>query len=190
MKYRILFPACVALLVISIIINILQARSIWTSQEDLDSATGKAGVARGAQVPLEFGARALDGKWVTIRFSSEPNPTVLYVLRPSCVWCRRNSESINALARQASSRFRIIGLSLSDDGLKSFVEDHHVTFPVYTGLSYDTIKSLGIVGTPETIVISPAATVLEAWTGAYVGAHRLLAEKVFSIRLAETVPST
>jgi len=94
-------------------------------------------------------------------------PTVLYVFRPSCIWCARNEGSIHALSRGASKRFRFIGVSLTSDGLAEFLTAHQFEFPVVTNLAPNVRAQYKLTGTPETIVVSPAGRVLKVWSGAY-----------------------
>src|SRR6267142_1292365 len=95
----------------------------------------------------------LDGKEYTISYEVTDKPTVFYVLTPTCIWCERNKENLNKLAEVKGNDFRFIGLSLAEAGLKEYVEKHHISFPVYTRLTAEAIKSLGLGGTPQTIVI-------------------------------------
>jgi len=113
-------------------------------------------------------AVGLDGKPVTISYNSTNKPTVFYVITPSCIWCRRNQANVDRLAESKANDFRFVGLSLAEPGLKEYIEQHHFKFPVYARLTEQTIQSLGLGGTPQTIVVSPQGEVLKVWSGAYV----------------------
>jgi len=128
-------------------------------------------------------ALAMDGKPLTISYDGTNKPTVLYVISPSCIWCRRNQANINKLMDSKAGDFRFIGLSLGDSGLKEYIEEHHFKFPVYTGLKEETIRLLGLGGTPETIVVSPEGKILKVWVGAYVERLRPEVEAFFGVEL-------
>jgi peroxiredoxin len=173
------------LLAVSLIINTLQFRRILALENDIGERSASGGLRAGTRVPTEFRARGRDGLETSIRFDSTALPTVLYVFRPTCPWCRRNKDAINALARQTAGRYRILGISLSNDGLAKFAEEHHFQFPVYSDIPPSVVDAMKLGTTPETIVVSPSATVLKDWTGAYAGEQKLLAEDFFSVRLPQ-----
>jgi hypothetical protein len=87
-----------------------------------DEALVSQSLRPGMEVPAEFGVRTADGQKATIIFASSVLPTIAYVFRPSCVWF--NSTAINTLAAQTLGRYRLVGLSLSEDGLSEFVKEH------------------------------------------------------------------
>lgn len=128
-------------------------------------------------------AVSLDGKQHTISYAATDKPTVFYVVSPTCVWCERNKANFDKLTDLKGNDFRFIGLSLSELGLKEYVEGNHLNFPIYTGLTSETIQSLGLGSTPQTIVISPEGRVLKNWTGAYGEGVQPEVETYFGIRL-------
>jgi hypothetical protein len=130
-----------------------------------------------------FTAVGLDGKQQTISYAGTEKPTVFYVLSPTCVWCERNKANIEKLVELKGNDFRFIGLSLTEAGLKEYTEGHHLNFPMYTRLTSKTIDSLGLGGTPQTIVISPEGLVLKNWKGAYAELTQPEVEAYFGIRL-------
>jgi hypothetical protein len=123
------------------------------------------------------------GRQETISYSDGDKPTVFYVFSPTCVWCERNSRNINAIADLKGGDFRFIGLSLADDGLQEYVESHHLNFPVYKSLTPETVQTLGLGSTPQTIVISPDGHVRQNWVGAYGAAIQPQVEGFFNVRL-------
>jgi len=130
-----------------------------------------------------FTAVGLDGNQQTISYAATDKPTVFYVLSPSCVWCERNKANIERLVELKGNDFRFIGLSLTEAGLKEYAEGHHLKFPIYTRLTSKTIDSLGLGGTPQTIVISPEGLVLKNWKGAYAELTQPEVEAYFGLRL-------
>jgi hypothetical protein len=128
-------------------------------------------------------ATSLNGQQETISYADAGKPTVFYVFSPSCIWCERNTENINAIARQKGEAFRFIGLSLADDGLPGYVKSHQFSFPVYKNLPPESMQTLGLGPTPQTIVISPGGQVLKNWVGAYVPTVQPQVEEFFNVRL-------
>ncbi len=104
------------------------------------------------------------------------------------IFCRRiafgvrNRENIVKLG-ELGDRFRFVGLSLTESGLKEYVKKQHFKFPVYTRVAAEAITSLGLGTTPQTIVISPEGRVLKNWTGAYSERTRSEVEEFFQTRL-------
>lgn len=135
----------------------------------------------GEQLP-PIAVKSLGGQTVRIDWKDHPQPTVLYVFKPDCVWCSRNLEAIRTVQAGASG-YRLIGLAPSNDGLKEYVEQNHLTFPVYFASSKGSLKALKITGTPETIVISPAGVVQKVLFGACAGKTGQEVEKMFGVRL-------
>lgn len=124
-----------------------------------------------------------DGKPFTISYNGSDKPTVFYVITPSCIWCKRNQANINKVADTKANDFRFIGLSLAEPGLKEYVEDHHLKFPMHTGLTRETIQSLGLGSTPQTIVVSPEGKILKVWMGAYDEEVRSEVEAFLGVQL-------
>jgi peroxiredoxin len=124
-----------------------------------------------------------DGKPITISCDSTDKPTVFYVLSPSCIWCRRNQANIDKLAETKANDFRFIGLSLDESGLKEYLGEYHLKFPVYAGLTKETVESLGLGGTPQTFVVSSEGKILKVWSGAYIESLQPDVEAFFGIRL-------
>lgn len=125
---------------------------------------------------------SLEGVVQTISYRDTDRPTVLYILSPDCIWCERNRENIVKLG-ELGDRFRFVALSLTESGLKEYVEKQHFKFPVYTRVPAEAITSLGLGTTPQTIVISPEGRVLKNWTGAYSERTRGEVEEFFQTRL-------
>jgi hypothetical protein len=124
-----------------------------------------------------------NGQQETISYENVGKPTVFYVSSPSCKWCERNIQNINMLVTLKGESFRFIGLSLSETGLKEYVDRHRFAFPIYSNLTPDSIHLLGLGSTPQTIVISPEGRVLKNWIGAYGNSLLPEVEAYFNIHL-------
>jgi peroxiredoxin len=131
----------------------------------------------------QVNAVTLAGRQETINYGDTQKPTVLYVFTPTCSWCEKNSENINAIASQKAENFRFVGLSLSNIDLQSYIESQRMAFPVYTNVAPESIEMLGLGATPQTIVIAPDGRVLKNWLGAYGTALQPQIEEFFGVRL-------
>jgi hypothetical protein len=120
----------------------------------------------GANVPILRG-EDLKGAQVEINWGSDARPTIVYIFSPSCVWCTRNIPNIRALDQSQSGAYRLIGISLSRDGLNKYVTDNSLQFPVYTNVRDPNGRPFAAKSTPETITVSPAGKITDVWRGAY-----------------------
>ncbi len=171
-----------ATVALSIALNLLQAKRILDLEEG-PGAPPSSVLRTGSQAP-DLHAKDLLGNDFVLSFHSKlPKPVVLYVFSQSCHWCQRNSPSINSLVAQVGSKYRFIGLSLSDTGVGPFLKQHQHVFPAYQNLSTDTISAYGLGATPTTIVLSTNGTILANWPGAYSGVTKSQIEKFFGIHL-------
>jgi peroxiredoxin len=162
----------------SIIINVYQAERLRTrSQSPANS------LKTGASLP-PLRAKDLNGLPVTLLYGDTDKPTVLYVFKPSCPWCKKNEDSIRSLVREAGERYRFVALSLSSDGLKDYLHAYDSGIAtVYTEVAEDTQTQYRLWSTPTTLVISPRGRLLSIWVGAFVGDTRTQIEHFFSIGL-------
>lgn len=123
----------------------------------------------------------LDGKTASIEFIGSGNPSVLYIFTPECSWCKKNLESTRTLIDQTRDTHRFIGLSLSSSGLKDYVIQNQIHFPVYSANAETALAYNG--GTPRTLVVSTNGVILKSWFGAYRGNVQREVEAYFGIRL-------
>jgi peroxiredoxin len=124
--------------------------------------------------------RSVEGEATSLRFDGD-RPTVLYVLRPSCPWCQKNSRSIASLHAAVQDRYRFLSLSLDDKGVEEFLAKARLPFPTYVasgGALAGKVQSV-----PATFVLAGNGTVLEAWNGAYAGPTKSSIEKYFGVPL-------
>lgn len=167
----------------SILLNVLQARHNRELQEINLEILARGQLLPGTLVP-PLQVYDLEGQAAKVRYDQSSLATVLYVFRPSCVWCLRNSAGFDQLLRQISKRYRIIAISLGQDGLREFVKSAHPTFPVYATRSEES-GPYHLGSTPETIVVSSQGAILAAWNGAYTGTTKTAVEGFFSVQLPE-----
>lgn len=157
-------------ILVSILFNILlsfEVRNLRLSLYENEIGRKSSEIILGRTVsPLR--AENLDGKEVLIDFKNSL-PTVLYVFSPNCQWCKRNLSNINALSKQAGSKYQFLALSIDKDSSKSSVEKASLDFPVYINPSNAGRAEYGFMVTPATYVISSDSKVIKYWEGAYSG---------------------
>jgi hypothetical protein len=141
------------------------------------------GVKVGAKLPGSIPLVDQDGKPAVLAFADDSRKSVLYVLSPLCGWCKKNEANIKALALDASSRFRFVGVSIEAKNLKEYVAEGHVPFPVYLVSSKDQIDKLHFDGTPQTVVVGVGGRVEKSWQGAYLTNNQQEVEKFFGVKL-------
>jgi thioredoxin-related protein len=124
-----------------------------------------------------------DGAIYVIDFADTDKSTVLYVLRPDCLWCARNLNNVQALVKARSASFRFIGLSLSSNGVKEYVRANSLGFPVYSVASTDIVQALHLGNTPQTIVVTSRGKVIQDWIGAYLDTNQSGVENFFKVKL-------
>jgi hypothetical protein len=168
---------------LSLLINVLQGRRIHLLQVAIGSVPSRTPHTIGSTLS-SFRALDLEGRGVTVDFKSVSIPTVIYIFRPSCVWCERNSRSLQSLIEQIGNKYRIVGLSLSGEGLHEFARRHNMSFPIYLAQE-DVIASLRLGLTPETIVVSSKGTILGSWNGAYNDLTRTSLTNFFAVVLPQ-----
>jgi|GEM_PF-1666297 len=174
----------VAVLVLSVGLNVALAHRLQAVKSKYNAfIEARAGV-RGLHIKtLEVEDPVAGGTSTPIDLSG-PTPVVMYVFSPSCGWCAKNLNNIKALSSslQQQNKARVIGLTLSTEGLKEYMTDSHLDFPVYTRLSDAQKLSLNMGSTPQTLVFANG-TVLRDWHGAYSGKMGSEIENVFHVKL-------
>lgn len=172
---------CVLLLA-SVVLNLMLARKVKSLNETIALVKSEQLLQEGALVPPII-ANDVDGSAVVVRFDSVSVPTVLYVFTPPCGWCTRNLGPIKALEDKLKGRYRVLGLSLSSDGLPKYISETGLSFPVYADMPIETRSIYRLGGTPDTIVVSNDGKVIKHWQGAYVGPTKHEVESYFSVTL-------
>jgi hypothetical protein len=168
-------------LVTSLGLNDLQGFRILNLEEAIEVPLSGAVLEEGTHLtPLDL--RDDSSKRIVIGYDSVPKPTLLYVYSASCPWCERNATSFRTLAAQTKDAFRLVGISLSPDGIKAHRDLCGMDLPIYTP-SPSTLKSYHLGKTPTTILVSQSGLVLKVWSGAYTGAKKASIESYFHLKL-------
>ncbi|MGB6133006.1 MAG: TlpA disulfide reductase family protein [Acidobacteriaceae bacterium] len=139
-------------------------------------------IKENAKLPGVLHLLDADGKPAQLALDGS-QPTVIYVFSPLCPWCKRNEANVRALVAGARSRYRIVGLSTIATNLKQYIADGRAPFPVYVMKSPDQMRQLGVIGTPETLVIGSGARVEKVWSGAYLEPAKEQIEEYFHLTL-------
>jgi peroxiredoxin len=127
-------------------------------------------------------ANDIDGQPATITNVEGNSPSIIYIFTPSCAWCIRNLNNVRALFINTKKNYRFIGLSLSSVGLREYVSQYRIDFPVYS----DPIGPSALAykgGTPRTVVVSAEGRILKAWFGAYSEGIQEEVEEYFKTHL-------
>jgi len=170
-------PALLLLLGASLALNVY---FFWKGANHQDLAPAPQ-FARGDSI-AGLTTQNLNGEEVTLGFALD-RPTVLYVFRPTCIWCARNAGSLDALHANAKNAYRFVGISLDEDGVPAFVERTRIPFPVLVLSAGNNAFRIRVGGVPQTLVVSTNGKVLEAWSGAYGGETRNEMEAYFDTEL-------
>jgi hypothetical protein len=141
----------------------------------------------GATVPV-LTVEDLRGARATINWAADGRSTLVYVFSPSCHWCTRNLPNIKALIGSVGSAYRVLGISISKDGLDRYVRDNNFALPIYLYSSEIRGRQLSLETTPQTFIVSPRAKITELWTGAYVDPIKNEIESKLGLRLPGLVP--
>jgi hypothetical protein len=137
----------------------------------------------GESLAPTFALETPDGPSAVLQWAADSRPTLLYVFQPACVWCSRNRDNLQTVLEHASN-YRVIGLSLTQRGLKDYVARNGYKFPVYVPPNQKSIAQLKLHATPETLIVSPSGRVEKVWIGAYGGKMKNDIESTFGITLA------
>jgi peroxiredoxin len=137
------------LLGVSVVINIIQGTRLLRLS-DADAEQASRGEPHSGMVMPDLEVKDLSGRKVVLDYRATTKSTVLYVFTPSCSWCALNSENLSSLAKQIPVDYRLIGVSLSGDGLENYMKAHSISFPVYRDPSPDGIARVtGLVRRPR-----------------------------------------
>jgi len=170
------------LLLISVAMNVILTQRIKSSQYRIEALTGRGHLAPGTRVPDIDGKRP-DGTPLTLEFAKTGKPTILYLFSPLCHWCNRNFDNMMALYHATKNQYVFVGVSLSPNGVKDYVQSHAIDYPVVMDISTSLRQTYKFSATPTTIVVSTDNVVIKEWSGAYDGAVHKEVEGYFKTKL-------
>lgn len=135
-----------------------------------------------------FWAEGVGGRSVRVDWDAG-RPTVLYYVDPKCSWCVRNASSFRSLVTARHEGYRFIVVSSSRPGGGALLCEAVAKVLCVTDASGALVRQVGLYGTPQTLVISPAGVVVKHWAGAYTGATKALVEQYFGVSLNDPAES-
>ena len=168
--------AGVALLILSVGVNVLQAQKIRT----MTSPAGRNGALVGTKA-LPFEARTPEGRQVRVAFDAGL-PTVLYYFSPTCGWCDRNWNNLEALVAGATGRYRVVAVTAAED-MKAYADKHRLGVDLLEGVPEDTLRAYGFTATPHTVVVDGSGLVTHEWRGAFMNGIAEQIEDLFGLLL-------
>jgi hypothetical protein len=102
------------------------------------------------------------GNPISVRFSDSQLPTLVYVVRPGCGWCKRNMANMRSVIAQSDGRFRVVLVSTGTDMTGEYGDEPPVLIA-----TPETLQTYRLGATPDTLLVAPDGRVLENWMGAY-----------------------
>jgi peroxiredoxin len=179
----------VALLGASLALNVYLGWNVKALRRTNTARTQESILAEGESVP-PVQAKDLNNNPGSIVYNESGKPTVLYVFSPACQWCQRNLDNMKRLVDLRGSSHQFVGLSLVSENLQRYIESNKIGYRVLKEPTTETVERLSLVGTPQTIVISPGGKVLKSWIGAYSGEVKGQVEAYFDIKLPGLSPAS
>ena len=143
--------------------------------------------AQGGQHPLvgtsvtAAEVTTVEGKPVVLRYADRP--TVLFIVSSGCSWCERNGEAIALLHGRLASKYRFVGLGMTERATTAFVA--RLPFPVYTipSPTSESWRPYGLGATPSLMVIASGGRIERVWTGAIRADRQRDIEQFFGMSL-------
>ncbi len=168
------------LLVISVGLNLALSQELRAARRQPEG-----GAAAGAILPPISGLTP-NGVPLTIRPLADL-PTVFYYFSAACGWCDRNWANVEALVKQTSGRYRVVGVAATED-VPAAIRDREISLTILTAVGADTLAAYGFRGTPQTVVIGQDGRVLKSWRGAYQGDQAESIADFFGITMPGLLP--
>lgn len=170
------------LLAVSALLNVRLAREVTQLKASIAAVKTEHRLQAGTRVAA-LEAKDLDGRPLSIPVRAIGMPTIVYVFTPQCGWCKRNQANLRALVEQTAGRYRVVALSLTEKDLLGYAKSLPTGIGVYREPSDATRQTLGLGGTPQTIIVGSTGVVEASWVGAYQGKDKDDIERKLAIRL-------
>jgi len=177
----ILVPVVMVLLVVSVGVNVLQAQKILTLVNRSASPVSLVSKQLSA-----IDGKSVSGQSVSVQLKGSL-PTVVYHFSTTCSWCERNWTNLEALARAAGGRYRVIVVT-TEAGVRSYAEARGLDVEVVEQLDSSAVQALNLGGTPRTIAVGADGVVTHDWSGAYAGRIARQVEDLFGVDLPGLQP--
>lgn len=176
------FTPIVVLVVVSLALNFALARRVRLLEGVIARISADREVLKvGSQMqPAEV--VSANKSTEHLRYSDTTLPTVVYVMSPECVWCRRNTQNMNALVAQSGRSYRVVIVSSQGDGIDNFRRAYGVTANIWP-LAANVDNALRELPTPTTLLVSPTGKILAKWSGAFGDSVRTDIQKQLNVTL-------
>ena len=123
-----------------------------------------ASLSFNGQIALDFGLESLDGR--TVHLSDFRGKAVL--LNFWATWCQPCMGEIPELKEfAATSKVKVVGIALDEDGLKAvkpFVDDHKINYTVLLG-DQEVFQRFNGLGIPYTLVLDRSQRIVKIYRG-------------------------
>lgn len=94
--------------------------------------------------------------------------SLVYIFSPNCSWCAKHVPVVKQLAAGLQDRAaKIVGVSIAQEGLRQFVTQHRLPFPVYALGDPSLVQTLGLHYTPQIVHVDRNCRVINVWYGAF-----------------------
>jgi len=121
----------------------------------------------------------LQGRAVTLKPS---DGEILYFFSPTSGWCMLNYPPISELVQQLGTRYEVIGIVQSADGMTEYLQKNHPPFRVLVDDDPSDLAAMDWQGWPQTIVIANGR-VVHNWRGVYSGRVRQAIQDTFQVSI-------
>jgi len=176
------------LLIVSVSLNVILGRQNRDKTELIAELKAASRLALGT-IATSLSVRDLMGRAVQLDVVDTSQNTILYVFTPTCGWCTRNLDNLQAVIANAPGRYRVVGLSLDAKGVEEYVRRHRLTIPIFTSPSDDEKRRYRLSATPYTVVIDTTGRVTHVWIGVFGGSVQDEVESLLSLRLPGVRPA-
>ncbi len=174
-------PVVMLLLIVSMGVNVLQAQKILALVNR--SATPVSLVSKQLSA---IGGKSISGQTVEVQLKGSV-PTIVYHFSTACSWCERNWSNLEAVARAAEGRYKVVVVT-TEAGVRSYAETRGLQVEVIEQLDSSAVRALNLGGTPRTIAIGADGVVTHDWSGAYSGRIARQVEDLFGVNLPGLQP--
>jgi hypothetical protein len=176
------------LLVVSLVLNLLLVAELIGTRSELEALRTAGFLEIGTRVP-PLDLKSTSASPIRITYSDVEIPTVLYIMRPSCGWCKTNNPNLKAMLASAGDAYRLHIISLDEAGVEEYRQAYRIGESILIGVTDDARDIYHMGGTPQTVVVSPAGIVTHMWMGAYSPAQEREIEDTLGVELPGRLPA-
>jgi hypothetical protein len=180
-QWKVFRVAGACLLVASVGINVLQAQRIRELTDPVPSSARAIGRKLTSLTAVDRNGARVE------RRLDDGMPTLLYHFSSTCSWCERNWANVEALARNATGRYRVVAVTMESD-IPRWLSASVTTVDLLRGLEPSEARALSLGGTPHSLIVGGDGVVTHDWAGAYTKRLERQVEETFGIDLPGLAP--